>query len=93
MTEQARDSAENLGLDEVPLCFSLLARFGNMVVGADCLPGQLARFGCVADCDSCVIADVINGGRDAAELVLDSASIGLIKTVRTLKSAGSRFLG
>lgn len=88
MTEQARDSVENLGLDEVPLCFNLLARFGNMVVGAECIPQKLAKVGCVANCNDCRVADFIAGGTEVFIDVTDAAAARVAKTIRILESVG-----
>lgn len=78
---------------EVPLCYGVLARFGNMVVGADCLPEKLARFGCRADCDSCVVAEVLNSGSDTISGAVDVVATNIIKAVQTLQAAGKSMIG
>lgn len=88
MTEQARDPAENLGLDEVPLCFGPLARFGGLVIGADSVPQKLAKVGCVANCNDCRVADFIAGGTEVLIDVTDIAAARVAKTIRMLESVG-----
>lgn len=93
MAEDFENCAENLGLDEVPLCFRPLARFGGLVIGAECVPEKLARVGCIADCKDCRVADFIAGGTEVFIDAADVAAARVAKTIRMLESAGREAMG
>ncbi len=84
---------EDLRLSEVPVCFRALARFGNSVVGADALVDKLAQFGCLADCENCIVAKALESGAETVSDLLDNTSGAIVKSVRKILSEGSSLIG
>lgn len=88
-------SPVDLRLSEVPVCFGELARHGNTdaVISSGCLVAKLARFGCVADCENCVVSDALTNGIESVADSLDEVALGIVRAVNKIRRVGLELIG
>lgn len=73
--------AEPLG---IPFCYDPLAKAVGRVIGADALPEMLARFGCIANCENCLVKEGVEAGLDTVTDVISDVGVGVVKMVSRL---------
>lgn len=69
---------------EIPFCYGLRARVADKVIGADALPEMLAKFGCVARCENCLVKQGVEAGLDTVSGIIDDVGMGVARVVSRL---------